>query len=65
MLVAAAGNDLHDIIKEAGIVTVLRNAANAIPYAAYVPEVPLVPIVSSSTICISTLEIKHYIKYEF
>ena len=33
MLVAAAGNDLHDIMKEAGIVTVLRDAANAIPYA--------------------------------
>ena len=34
MLVAAAGNDLHDIILEAGIVTELRTAANEIPYAA-------------------------------
>ena len=43
MLVAAAGTDLHDIMKEAGIVTVLRNGANAIPWAAYVPEQVHVP----------------------
>ena len=45
MLVAAAGNDLHDIMKEANIVTELREAQNSIPFAAYVPEVPLVPMV--------------------
>ena len=43
MLVAAAGNDLHDIMLESGIVTELRQAANEIPYAPYQPLVPEVP----------------------
>ena len=45
MLVAAAGTDLHDIMQEAGIVTELRQRADAIQHRPYQPLVPAVPAV--------------------
>ena len=43
LLISAAGTDLHDIMQEAGIVTELRIAKNAVQYRAAVDEIPAVP----------------------
>ena len=43
MLVATAGNDLHDIMKEAGIITERRNARNEQQHRPFQARVPAVP----------------------